>query len=178
MWHHTAQRMHACTCSPAGNAAHTRSGVRKLVMHWRMPGTWHDDSWPELNTCIWGARANATSQRAPNTASPPHQARESIWLCRRPTEGYCHNAKDCSCPGGGKDPNREESWKSYRERKEKAVAEGKMKPGKGKSDRGGKGEGNGAREERDMGVPRGLLRLWRILTFGKVLPQDSCDCRD
>jgi hypothetical protein len=53
-----------------------------------------------------------------------------------------HGCKDCTAPGGGKDPNRDATWKEYRDRKEaSAPAQGKGK-GKGKGkDADGKGKG-------------------------------------
>ena len=45
---------------------------------------------------------------------------------------------DCPCPGGGKDPKKDEHWQEYRERRKKAEEAGKVEKG---SKRKGKGKG-------------------------------------
>ena len=63
-----------------------------------------------------------------------------------------HGSKECTAPGGGKDPNHDASWDEYRKRKEKeAPSKGKGKgggKGKGKGG-GGKGKGKGANPKGD-----------------------------
>ena len=57
-----------------------------------------------------------------------------------------HGNKECTAPGGGKDPNRDASWDEYRARKDKeapAKAKGNGKEGKGKEGKGKEGKGNG-----------------------------------
>ena len=51
-------------------------------------------------------------------------------------------SKDCTCPGGGADPNRQQVWEAYRARKQQALEKGKgadTSP-KGKGKGGGKGK--------------------------------------
>ena len=58
-----------------------------------------------------------------------------------------HVSKDCTCPGGNKDLKKDEVWQAYRERKEKALAEG----GAGASEQGGKGGKGGKGKKGDKG---------------------------
>ena len=55
--------------------------------------------------------------------------------------GKGHSTKECTVPGGAKDPKHDENWAAYRERRDKAKEAGK---GQGKDPKGkGKGKGKG-----------------------------------
>ena len=62
-----------------------------------------------------------------------------------------HTSKDCTCPGGNKDPKKEEVWQAYRARKEKELAklgvEDSGGKSKGKGKKGGKGGKKGKAKE-------------------------------
>ena len=55
-----------------------------------------------------------------------------------------HVSGDCPCPGGGKDPKKDEHWQEYRERRKQAEEAGKI--GKGPK---GKGKGKGKSKGKD-----------------------------
>ena len=66
-----------------------------------------------------------------------------------------HDAKECTRPGGGNDPNQDAAWTEYRKRQE-AIAPATPAPsGKGKEGKKGKGKGKGGKKEQKGTEPKG-----------------------
>ena len=85
-----------------------------------------------------------------------------------------HVSGDCSCPGGGKDPKKDENWQDYRERRKQAEEAGKV--GKGSTGKGpkgkGKGKGKGKTKSKDGGYTKPDAGK------GKNLPEQAKACLD
>ncbi len=62
------------------------------------------------------------------------------FICKDTT----HSSKDCTCHGGGADPDKEKHWEEYRARRKAAEEAGKI--GKGAKEKG-KGKGNGGKSK-------------------------------
>ena len=76
-----------------------------------------------------------------------------------------HTSPECTCPGGGKDPEKDKHWNEYRARREQAGESGKAGKGKGKGKKGdaqrhekGGGKGKGKKGDAQKGDP------WRAWT--------------
>ena len=72
------------------------------------------------------------------------------FICGSPA----HRSPECTRPGGGADPKKDEHWAEYRKRREEATAAGKLPKGKGKGTSTAKGKGKGAGKGGGKGVSR------------------------
>ena len=69
-----------------------------------------------------------------------------------------HTSRECTRPGGGKDPERDKRWDEYRARREKAMQDGKAGKGAKASGKGAKGKGKGKKRDEQKGRAKGTSK--------------------
>ena len=121
--------------TPPATAAGARLSATTSI--WAKPCT----SWKDTGVCSRGISCRFSHSGFPVTES-------RCITCGRKN----HTAKQCTAPGGGADPNREQVWEEYRKRK----AAGYVAKGKGDSAKGkGQGKSDSKGDDKSKGDGRG-----------------------